>query len=79
MNVYIHVHVCAQLLCVSDSLRPHGIFQARILEWVAISLSRDSTPSRDRTCFHLLRWQVGILFISKKKWLTGPCYDVGEP
>ena len=28
----------------------HGILQARILEWVAISLSRGSSPSRDQTC-----------------------------
>ena len=44
---------------VSDSLRPvdssppnssvHGILQARILEWVAISFSRGSTRPRDRT------------------------------
>ena len=45
---------------VSDSLRPrglcsppgssvHGILQARILEWVAISFSRGSSRPRDRT------------------------------
>ena len=44
---------------VSDSLQPmdcsppdpsvHGIFQARILEWVAISFSRESSQPRDRT------------------------------
>ena len=44
---------------VSDSLPPmdcsppsssvHGIFQARILEWVAISFSRASSQPRDRT------------------------------
>ena len=44
---------------VSDSLRPmdcsppsssvHGILQARILEWVAISFSRRSSPPRDQT------------------------------
>ena len=28
----------------------HGIFQARILEWVAISFSRRSSPPRDWTC-----------------------------
>ena len=41
---------------VSDSVRPqeppgssvHGVFQARILEWVAVSYSRGS--SRDQTC-----------------------------
>ena len=27
----------------------HGIFQARVLEWVAISFSRGSFPPRDRT------------------------------
>ena len=27
----------------------HGIFEARILEWVAISFSRGSSPPRDRT------------------------------
>ena len=44
---------------VSDSLQPmvcsppgssvHGIFQARILEWIAISSSRGSSRHRDRT------------------------------
>ena len=27
----------------------HGIFQARILEWIAISFSRGSSPPRDQT------------------------------
>ena len=27
----------------------HGIFQARVLEWVAISFSRGSSRPRDRT------------------------------
>ena len=44
---------------VSDSLHPmddslsgsavHGIFQARILEWAAISFSRGSSQPRDQT------------------------------
>ena len=28
----------------------HGIFQARILEWVTISSSRGSSQPRDQTC-----------------------------
>ena len=28
----------------------HGLFQASILEWVAIPFSRRSSPPRDRTC-----------------------------
>ena len=49
------VHVCAQLcLCDSMDCSPpgssvHGIFQARILEWVAISYSRGSSRPRDQT------------------------------
>ena len=35
----------------------HGILQARILEWVAISLSRGSSQPRDWVCFsYINRW-----------------------
>ena len=34
---------------VSDSLQPHGILQARILEWVAFPFPRVSSQPRDRT------------------------------
>ena len=41
----------------------HGILQARILKWVAISYSRGSSQSRDQTHVYycLLHWQVGSL------------------
>ena len=35
--------------CSPPGSSVHGIFQARILEWVAISFSRGSSLSRDRT------------------------------
>ena len=38
-----HVHMCS---VVSDS--DHGIFQARILEWVTISFFRGSSGPRDQ-------------------------------
>ena len=38
----------------------HGMLQARILEWVAISFSRRSSQPRDRTP-GLLHWQEGSL------------------
>ena len=34
---------------ISDSSQPHGILQARILEWVAFSFSRESSQPRDWT------------------------------
>ena len=43
----------------------HGIFQAGILKWVAISFSRGSSWPRDQTCFScidrqtLFRWATG--------------------
>ena len=45
---------CAQLFgnpvdCRLPGSSVHGIFQARILEWAAISLSRGSSQFRDRT------------------------------
>ena len=44
----------------------HGILQARILEWVAISSSRGSSRPRDRThiSLHLLHWQAGPLLLA---------------
>ena len=34
---------------MSDSLQPHGILQARILDWVAFPFSRGYSQSRDQT------------------------------
>ena len=39
----------------------HGIFQARILEWDAISFSRGSSLPRDRTllsCISCIGWRI---------------------
>ena len=62
--------VCAQLcltLCdPKDCSRPgssvHRIFQARILEWVAISCSKGSSQSRDWTFVSWVSWIAGRLF-----------------
>ena len=39
---------CVQLFATPWTVA-HGIFQARVLEWVAISLSRESSWPRDQT------------------------------
>ena len=60
-NVQIYVCMCAQLsptLCDSMDCSPpgssvHEVFQARILERVAISFSRESPPPRD---WSLISW-----------------------
>ena len=40
----------------------HGISQARILEWVAISSSRESSRPRDRTCISCVPALAGEFF-----------------
>ena len=35
--------------CSLTGSSTHGIFQARVLEWVAISFPRASSPPRDQT------------------------------
>ena len=42
--------LCHPLDCSPTGSSLHGIFQARILEWVAICYSMGSSPPRDRTC-----------------------------
>ena len=44
--------------CSPPASSVHGIFQARILEWVAISFSRGSSPPRNWTCFSCIGRKV---------------------
>ena len=48
---FLNICIIESEICsvVSDSLRPHGILQAKILEWVAFSFSRGSSQPRDWT------------------------------
>ena len=41
--------LCDPMDCSPPGSSVHGIFQARILEWVAISFSRVSSQPRDQT------------------------------
>ena len=40
---------CDPTDCSQSGSSVHGIFEARILEWVAISSARESSQSRDQT------------------------------
>ena len=72
------VHMYVSLSAVSDSLRPHGlsgvhtpgssvhgILQARILEWGAISSSRGSSWPRDRTHVSCIFCTAGRFFTTE--------------
>ena len=51
--------LCDPMDCSLPSSSVHGILQARILEWVAIPFSRESSWPRERT---QVSWIVGIFF-----------------
>ena len=44
--------LCEPMVCSPPDSSVHGILQARLLEWVAISFSRGSSRPRDQTCLH---------------------------
>ena len=58
--------VCDPMDCSPPGSSVHGIFQARILEWVAIFFSRGSSWPRDPTCFS---WIAGRFFTSEPRAL----------
>ena len=55
--------LCDPMDCSPQDSSVHGIFQARILEWVAISSSKGIFPTQgSNPCLlHLLPWQVDSL------------------
>ena len=63
-SLYVWLFVTPEDYSLPDSV--HGIFQARILEWIAISLSRGSSCPRDQT--HVSCFGKRILY----------CRDTGE-
>ena len=46
----LYLTFCHPMDCSLSGSSVHGIFQARILEWVTISFSRGSSRPRDQTC-----------------------------
>ena len=62
-SVVSHVPaLCDPMDCSLLGSSIHGIFQARTLEWVAITFSKGSSQPRDQTHIScLLHWQAGSL------------------
>ena len=59
---YLHLTLCGSMDCSPLGYFVHGISQARVLEWVAISYFRG--VERNPNLFHLLQWQVDSLTLS---------------
>ena len=79
--------LCDPTNCSLQGSSIHGVFQARVLEWVAISFSRGSFPPRDRTqvscivgrCFTILaREMVKYRFPSPTSSQRFWCLSLGR-
>ena len=74
-----HVHaqscpiLCDSLDCSLTGSSVHGIFQARILNWVAISYSRGSSWSRDRIHVPCIGRRILYHHASWENPLLRPC------
>ena len=74
------VQLCNSTDCSLPGSSIHGTFQARVLEWIAISFSRRSYRPRDQTQVshivgrHFTVWVTvhGILGARIREWVAGP-------
>ena len=60
--------LCDLMDCSPPGSSVLGIFPARILEWVAISISRGSSRLRDWTCVSYVSWIVAGFFTTNITW-----------
>ena len=60
--VQLCLTLCDPMHCSPPGSSDHGIFEARILEWVAISYSRGSSRPRDQTCMSCVSCIAGKFF-----------------
>ena len=61
---------CDPMDCSPPGSSVHGIRQARVLEWAAVSFSRGSSRPRDRTCTSYVPCIVGRCFTPSATWET---------
>ena len=78
-----HVRLCDPMACSPPGSLVHGIFQARVLEWVAISSSRGCSWPRDGThvsCVSCIGSQVLLPLRHLRSWtlLNHPSITAGS-
>ena len=71
--------ICCPMDCSPPGFSVHGILQARMLEWVAISYSRGSSQPRDRTYLSCICF-IGrrILYHWQHLYVFYPCFRIGN-
>ena len=80
-SVCVPAQLCPSLCNLMDCNPPgssvHGIFQARILEWVSISYSRESSQPRDQARVSCISCICMLILYHCTTW-EGPLECVGE-
>ena len=61
--------ICDPMDCSLPCFSVHGIFQARVLEWVAISFSRGSSRPRDWTQISRIVCRWFTIYATREVWL----------
>ena len=62
LSCFSFVLLCNPMDCSPPGSSVHGILQARIVEWVAISFSRESSQPRDETHVSCITCITGRFF-----------------
>ena len=58
--------LCNPMDCSLPGYSVHGIFQARILEWVAIPFSRESSKPRDQTQVSCMAGRFFTIWVTRE-------------
>ena len=58
--------LCDPMDCSPSGFSAHGILQARILEWVAISFFRGSSPPRDQSLFSCISGRFFTIWVTRE-------------
>ena len=66
--------LCNPMDCSPPGFSVRGIFQARLLDWVAISSSRGSSQPRDQTCVSWVSYIIGRCFTPEPPGKQQYCY-----
>ena len=66
----VKLYLCNPVDCSQPGFSFHGIFQARILEWAAVSFSRETSPPRDQTCVSCIGMWVLYHWATREACMT---------
>ena len=72
--------LCDPMNCSPPGFSVHGISQANILEWIAISFSRGCSPPRNQTLFSCIagRFFTREAACNSPVWCKKNCYILGD-